>query len=258
MKNIFKKNHIIITALAIMIVIAGYLSFSRKDAPEDTDSVGAMSDMDADGFNEFTNLDGQEVVEDTTGNVTDTDGTDAEASDSTSKDEAAPVNTDGDSDTSDSDISDEDIMANAQDVSDNGELNIEDGVPGEAVLANNTIDASFFISSKIDREQVRAKNKDTLMGIIKSDNLSEEEKKPAIARMIQLTENAEKESAAEMLLEAKGFDGAVVFIIDDEVHVVVNAANLSDQQLAIIEDVVKSETDFTIDKIHINPAVVED
>lgn len=37
MKNIFKKNQIIITALAIMIVIAGYLSFTNKDKVKTTE-----------------------------------------------------------------------------------------------------------------------------------------------------------------------------------------------------------------------------
>ena len=31
MKNIFKKNQIIITALAIMLAVAGYLNFSKED-----------------------------------------------------------------------------------------------------------------------------------------------------------------------------------------------------------------------------------
>jgi stage III sporulation protein AH len=69
---------------------------------------------------------------------------------------------------------------------------------------------------------------------------------------------AEKERAAEILLEAKGFDGSIVYIVDDQVDVVVNAANLTDQQLAIIEEVVKSKTDIPVDKIYINPVVVED
>jgi stage III sporulation protein AH len=71
MKNIFKKNHIIITALLIMIVIAGYLSFTNKDAPEDKDSVATMSQDTTD----LTQVDGLEVVTDTTGTGTTGTGT---------------------------------------------------------------------------------------------------------------------------------------------------------------------------------------
>ena len=76
--------------------------------------------------------------------------------------------------------------------------------------------------------------------------------------MIELTNIAEKEKNAEMLLEAKGFDGAVVFIADGEVDVVVNAETLTDQQLAIIESVVKTKTDIAAEHIKINPVVVSE
>lgn len=257
MKNILKKNHIIITALAIMIVIAGYLSFTNKDTPKNADSISA-ADQGTDDKDLFTDVNGFELVTDTGTNDTDVNATDTEADDT-------DVNTTGteDADTEadelgDNDISDEDMLASGYDVSDNGELNLEEGVPGEAVLANTTIDASFFISSKLDREQVRAKNKATLMEIIGSAEISAEDKQAAIDNMIRLTEIAEKEGAAEILLEGKGFDGAIVYIVDGRANVVVNAKNLSDQQLAIIEDVIKSQTGIPVDKIHINTVVLED
>jgi len=259
-KNIFKKNHIIITALAIMIVIAGYLSFTNRDIPKDKDSFANLDSGDG-----VTQVNGLDLVTDTTGGTTDTgdtttDDTDA---DNTDNDDVNATGTEDDADTDaeadelgDSDISDEDMLA--YDLTDNGELKIEDGVPGEAVLANVTIDASFFLTSKLDREQVRAKNKDTLMDIISSDDISAEDKQKAIDTMIKLTEIAEKERAAEMLLEGKGFDGAIVYIVDNIANVVVNASNLTDQQLAIIEDVVKSQTGIPIENIHINTVVLEE
>lgn len=258
MKNIFKKNHIIITALAIMIVIAGYLSFTNKDTPKDTDKIAAAN-PDVDGYDEFTEVNGFEVVTDTTGtnDTTDTDTTDTGDTDvnttGTEDDTGVDTNLDAEADEL-GDISDEDLI----DVTDKGELNLEDGVPGEAVLANASIDASYFLTSKLDREQLRAKNKATLMDIIGSTDISAEDKQAAIDKMIKLTEVAEKEGAAEVLLQAKGFDGAIVYIVDDKVNVVVNAKNLSDQQLAIIEDVVKGQTGASIDNIHINPVVVEE
>lgn len=283
MKNIFKKNHIIITALAIMIIIAGYLSFTNKDKPEDMDAITAAN-PDTDDYDEFTEVNGLEVVTDTTG-TDDTATDDTTADDTTGTDDTVADDTTGTDDTDaaadetdvnatdtedetetdtdadelgENDISDEDMLASAQDVTDNGELNIEDGVPGEAVLANTTIDASYFISSKLDREQVRAKNRATLMDIIGSTEISGEDKQGAIDSMIALTEIAEKEGAAEVLLEGKGFDGAIVYIVDGHANVVVNASNLTEQQLAIIEDVVKGQTDIPVTNIHINTVVVEE
>jgi len=299
MKNIFKKNHIIITALLIMIVIAGYLSFTNKDAAENKD-MAALANPDADGYEEFTELDGYEVVTDTTGTDatgtdttgtnttgtdttgTDTTGTDATTTDTTDENattaedtaledtvtdteatgeeaETTPVDTtDDDADLGMNEISDEDILETAHDVSDNGDLNLEEGVPGEAVLANAAIDSSYFISSKLDREQRRAKSKASLMDIIESNDASEASKDKAMEMMLELTEFGERETAAEIQLEGKGFSETVVYIVDDQVDVFINSETLSDQQLAMIEDVIVDKTGFEVAKIQIIPVVVAD
>ena len=56
--------------------------------------------------------------------------------------------------------------------------------------------------------------------------------------MVQMTETAEKESAAESLLAAKGFHNSVVSITDDQADVIVGASELSDANRAQIEDIV--------------------
>ena len=66
--------------------------------------------------------------------------------------------------------------------------------------------------------------------------------------MTALTENAEKEAAAELLLE-------YIFVIHreningDAVDVVVNAAELTDVQRAQIEDIVKRKTEISGENI---------
>ena len=59
-------------------------------------------------------------------------------------------------------------------VSDNGELNLEEGVPGEAVLARATIDSSYFVSNRVKREQVRSKSKELYMELIQSPDITNE------------------------------------------------------------------------------------
>lgn len=276
MKNIFKKNSIIITALAVMIVIAGYLSFTQRDLKDASKKADATSGNEL--YDEFVASDALDLATNTTdpdntttdnetGNdtlldteatdtdITDTDATDTEATDDTTDTEA--IDTEIDNADELGDISDEDILANAKDVADNGELNLEEGVPGEAVLVN-TAEASYFITRKIDREQVRARNKDTYMEIIGSPDIDDKDKQIAIQNMIALADISEKESAAEMLLEAKGFDGVVVFVVDGKANVVVDAETLTDQQLAIIEDVVKNKTGISVENIEITNVVVAD
>ena len=102
------------------------------------------------------------------------------------------------------------------------------------------------------KEQVRAKNKETLLEIINNVNISEEQKQEAIDGMIALTDIAEKDTAAEILLEAKGFDDVVVSITDGMVDVVVNTAELSEAQRAQIEDIVVRKTGISAENIVIS------
>ena len=115
--------------------------------------------------------------------------------------------------------------------------------PGEAVLTGGTSVSEYIAGVQLNREQIRAKNKETLMQLINSDQVSEAEKQTAVQNMIQLTEISEKENAAETLLKAKGFVDPVVSITDGQVDVVVNAVSITDQERAQIEDIVKRKTE---------------
>lgn len=129
--------------------------------------------------------------------------------------------------------------------------------PGEAVLTNNSSSLAVVNEIKMNREQVRAENESLLMDIINNVSLSESEKAEASSQLVAMTQIAEKEAAAEMLLEAKGFSDAVVSISNESVDVVVNAANLSDAERAQIEDIVKRKAEVSADKIVITPVISE-
>ena len=108
-------------------------------------------------------------------------------------------------------------------------------------------------AARLQKEQTRARNKETLLEIINNVNISDEQKQEAIDCMIEATQIAEKESAAEILLEAKGYTDAVVSITGDEVDVLVYGTTLTDVQCAQIEDIVKRKTGMDAASIIITP-----
>ena len=71
-------------------------------------------------------------------------------------------------------------------------------------------------------------------------------------QLAKLEDNADKETAIELLLSAKGFDSSVVTVSDTNVDAVVNVSELSDTDKAQIEDIIKRKTGFAADKITIN------
>ena len=108
------------------------------------------------------------------------------------------------------------------------------------------------------REQVRAKNKESLMEIIDNENLSDAQKEDAVNQMIAMTDLAEKEAAAETLLSSKGFSETVVSLTADSADVVVNASELSDANRAQIEDIISRKTGIAAENIVITPVYAEE
>lgn len=157
------------------------------------------------------------------------------------------------------DISEEDLESSSGDIeSQDGDAGDSlDGTPGEAVLTSGEV-SGVVAEAKVTREQVRAKNKESLMEIIDNENLSDEQKQEAVNQMVAMTELAEKEAAAETLLASKGFDEVVVSLTADTADVVVNAAELSDANRAQIEDIVTRKTGVAAQNIVITPVYNEE
>ena len=152
------------------------------------------------------------------------------------------------------DISEEDLSAANGDIKSNDgeEDGTVDGTPGEAVLTSG--DASAVVAeAKVTREQVRAKNKESLMEIIDNKNLSDAQKQEAVDQLLLMTDLAKKEAAAETMLASKGFKEAVVSLTSDGADVVVSAAELSEANRAQIEDIVTRKTGVAAENIVINP-----
>ena len=124
------------------------------------------------------------------------------------------------------------------------------GTPGEAVLTGAS---DFAAQAKLSREQIRSQNKAELQAIIGNADISEERKQEAINTMVSMTDLAEKEAAAELLLEAKGFSNVIVNLTGETADIVVPEADLEDARRAQIEDIVKRKTGIAAENIVITP-----
>ena len=120
------------------------------------------------------------------------------------------------------------------------------------VSANTNESASYFAEAKLDREQSRAKQKDLLNEMLDNKNISQEQKDKCTESMMELQQRIEKETAAEAMIESKGFKEAYVRMDDDTVDVVVDKDTLTDAEVAQIEDIVKRKTGMDASKIRIN------
>jgi stage III sporulation protein AH len=125
--------------------------------------------------------------------------------------------------------------------------------PGTAVFVNLSNDSSFFVQAKLEREQASSRDRETLMQLINNTNLEKDQRADYAKAILNIQERIEKETAAESMIEAKGFTEAYVRIDENGVDVVVSKKVLSDAEIAQIEDIIKRKTGFSADKIKISP-----
>ena len=210
MKKIFKKNQFIVTFLAVLIAVAGYLNYAdNADKKKEAAKVnGTTYESVYDGDNLLT---GDNDIESLDGEDTNNKETKESAGEETTKE------------------------------------------PGAAVLTNGTNLASYMAQARLNREQIRSKNKETLLEVINNNDISEGEKKKAVKSMVKLTELNEKENTIETLLKAKGFDDIVVTISDKQADVIISEKEVDDTKRAQIEDVIKRKAGVSVDNITITP-----
>lgn len=205
MKKGSHKNQIIITTLALLLAVVGYISYDNRDTFMNAKDVLST---------EIEAVNGKADTKES-----------KECEDKQVSDEVA-LETD----------STEEIL-NA----------------GETVLTSASTESEECVAQvKLGREQVRSKNKEALQKIIDDAGVSEAEKKSAVDAMVKLTENAQMEEDAQMMLEAKGFKNAVVSLSDECCDVIVGKEDVTDEKRTQIEDIIKRKTNIGASNIVIS------
>lgn len=215
MKKMVRKNQIVITALVVMVALAGYLSLTEKEELAVTTSNQSVQD-DA-----VADISEEDIVLDGDGTVSGA----SVAAVSGEEETESVINTD---------------VASKENA-------------GEAVLVSTIVAGNYFDEAKLSREQTRAKNKETLTNLVNNQNVSSAKRDKAMNEIMKMTTISEKETATENMLAAKGFSDAIVTISDESVDVIINAENLTEQQIAQVADIVKRKTECSPDQIVITP-----
>jgi stage III sporulation protein AH len=231
---VLKRNQIIITALVIMIAVAGYLSWNDSRQGEmtmgylltdqgevaalipDSNALASLFPEDYNGFGgawTTTHDPTIAVSGDDWGTLTGLD------------------------------------LADIASLPTNAEFLTE---AGEAIFVNQSRD-SAFVQNRLSREQNRSSERAILNELIHNANVSAEHRAEAADAMLEIQRRIERETAAEALIESKGFAEAYVRISDTSVDVIVSNETLSEAELAQIVDIIKRKTGMDATQIHVSP-----
>lgn len=222
MKKILKKNQFVVTLLAVLIAVAGYLNYADKIAKkEDVEEVNNTYDT---VYKEDELLESEEDIL----------SMDVDSMQVENATQAEDATTESDEET-------------------DGEGETESDEPGKAVLTSGNNMSGYTIEARLNREQTRSKNKETLLEVINNESLGTEQKQKAVDAMVELTEITELENNIETVLEAKGFKDVIVTLSENQADILINSSQISDSDRAQIEDVVTRKTEIDIKNIVITP-----
>ena len=142
---------------------------------------------------------------------------------------------------------------NAEQVMDDAALVIADAEQEQAQSVAETSDtADYFAQMRLSRQQARDSNVEMLEKTIAYDE-DTEVGASATETLNQIVGTALSEAQIESLVVAKGYRDCVTYFADDTVCVAVSAPaeGLSDADVALICDVVTSQTDYNISQVRI-------
>ena len=226
---VLRRNQVIITALVVMIAIAGYLSWSdsrNNQATADQEISALVPDLhtlvglfpdDYEGLIGLPWFDNHDPAIAVSGDDIDW-----------------PLL---------ADLNLSDIMVPVA----------EPTEAGEAIFVNTNAGSSFFVQARLNREQNRSSERSILNDLINNSNVAVEQRAQAADAMLEIQRRIERETAAEALIESKGFAETYVRISDNGVDVIVSRDTLTEADLAQIMDIIKRKTGLNETQIHISP-----
>ena len=123
-------------------------------------------------------------------------------------------------------------------------------VMGDELQTNVSTQSDYFAAVRLSRQEAR----DSAVGLLQ-EAMAYEDKETAqsSAQLDEIVEDALCEAQIESLVIAKGYADCVAYISDNSISVAVATpeGGLQKEDVAVIADVVMSQSEFKMDQIHV-------
>ena len=213
MKNILKKNQVIISAIAIMLIAAGYMNYTAntKDALE----ASALADTEA-----YAQLGDATLV---SANVTD----------NTTIGTAISTNTE-----------------NTENIENSENIGNTENI--EATQTSGSTSNEYFTESRLEREKMYSQMLESYQNILENSQISETQKEISQNEIKNINDTKNAIMIAENLIKNKGFEDVVIFVNGESISVIIKGAEITPEQIAQIQNIVSRELSAEVDNIHIS------
>ena len=232
MKQILKKNQIIISVIAIMLIAAGYMNYTSNEKQALETAVLTDSEKYA-GIGDATLVSANVADNNDLVNNDETQNTDNENND-TSKNE---------------DKKDE-IKSNEQNTE-----TTENAVQNEINTSTTVTENSgnqYFAELRLERDKMYSQMLERYQKILSNSQISETQKEISENEIKKINDTRNAIMIAENLIKNKGFQDLIIFINGDSISIIVKAKELKEEQIAQIQNIISRELKGEIENIHIS------
>lgn len=225
----FKKNQVIISVIALMLMAAGYLNFTNNGSDfNKTAETGSLIDseqMAAIGDAQLVSTKPAEANE--------------------IKDESLNVTV-------------ENIIKN--EIDSNEDSNKDNNKEADKKQENNTIETNsktvttseYFTESRLEREKMYSQMIETYQKILEKSGISESQKTTAQSEIKKINEQKNAIMITENLIKNKGFEDLIIFVNNASINVIIKSKKLEEEQIAQVQNIITRELNSKIENIHIS------
>ena len=248
-KKGFKKNEIVIYAIALMLVTAGYFNYTANIennsvetyAEEAQNTLNVVNDIEKEVNAEKEDNTNNIEVENNVANKENSNSIETEKN--IAKDDNNELQNENSVNQNNTESSNIEVSSNEK--KDDEEI-------GDAKLVSSDSVTDYFVSSKLERDTKYADMISTYTKILEDNSVSETQKNNAMKEITKITNTKNAISVCENILSTKGFDNFVVLVNNNSVNVVVKLKDkLTKEKVAQIQNIVSRELNSKIEDIHI-------
>lgn len=229
--KIIKKNQIVIFVIALMLVSAGYLNYTANNKNTNTiTTAGGVEKLDVAGIG------------------------DAKLVSSNSIEETNEIQSNSNENNINTELSTE-TSNNTNEIEEN-KTNTEENENTTLTTSSNTKEdennIQYFKESKLTRDTMYSQMLDTYQKILENDNIASDQKTIAQTEIKNINDLKNKIMICENLIKTKGITELVIFVNDKSINVITQNKEISQEQIAQIQNVIEREMQVDINNIHIS------
>lgn len=237
MKGLLKKNQVIIYVIALMLVVAGYLNYTTN--VDEKLSVQTALEMEGDDM-QIADIGDATLVSSNDVTINNTEENKIEENNNSSN------NTNSVETNSTNTVDDNQTNANKN-------TEVSENSSAENVETSSDVNSNeYFTKSKLERNTMYSQMIETYENILNSNTTLETQKQSATEEIKKINDLKNSIMICENLISTKGFTNNIIFVNGDSVSAIIGVAELKQEEVAQIQNIIARELKTEIENIHIS------